>query len=123
MIRLIPTALFALWMLFTAYAQLAIPEVASEFTRLGFPAWFRIELSIAKIAGVAALLGPAPKWLKEWAYSAFAVTLVSALVAHLAAGDGPAKWLWPAVAGVLLAASYAGFRKGVDPAFPRASLA
>src|SRR5260370_21123649 len=82
----ISTALFALQMSFTAYAQLRLPQVAEVFAHLGFPAYFRIELSWAKLAGVAALLVPTvPARLKEWAYAGFSITLVSALVARLAA--------------------------------------
>ena len=31
-----------------------------------------------------------PARLKEWAYAGFAINLVSALIAHLSHGDGPA---------------------------------
>jgi hypothetical protein len=41
----IVTALFCLQMGFTAYAQLRLPQVAAMFTHLGFPAYFRVELS------------------------------------------------------------------------------
>ena len=87
------TALFCLEMSFTAYYELLqLPAAAQAFTRLGFPAaWFRIELSWAKVAGVAALLVPmVPARLKEWAYAGFAINLVSALIAHLSIGDRPA---------------------------------
>ena len=49
----IVTALFCLQMSFTAYAQLRLPQVAQAFTHLGFPAYFRVELSWAKLIGVA----------------------------------------------------------------------
>ena len=59
----ISTALFALQMSFTAYAQLRLPQVAGVFVHLGFPAYFRIELSWAKLAGLATLLVPmVPAW-------------------------------------------------------------
>ena len=48
----IVTALFCLQMSFTAYAQLRLPQVAQAFTHLGFPAYFRVELSWAKLIGV-----------------------------------------------------------------------
>jgi hypothetical protein len=48
----IVTALFCLQMSFTAYAQLRLPQVAEAFTHLGFPAYFRVELSWAKLLGV-----------------------------------------------------------------------
>src|SRR5260221_8857141 len=88
----IVTALFCLQMSFTAYAQLRLPQVAQAFTHYGFPGYFRVELSWAKLLGVVVLLAPAPARLKEWAYAGFAITLVSALIAHFSVGDGPAAW-------------------------------
>src|SRR4029434_905973 len=85
----IVTALFCLQIGFTAYAQLSLPQVAEAFTRLGFPDYFRVELAWSKLVGVVLLLAPAPARLKEWAYAGFAITLGSALLSHLAVGDGP----------------------------------
>ncbi|WP_188553393.1 DoxX family protein [Edaphobacter dinghuensis] len=108
----ISTVLFALQMSFTAYAQLRLPEVATAFAHLGFPAYFRIELSWVKLAGVAVLLVPmVPARLKEWAYAGFAITLVSALVAHLSVGDGVNAWGWAAGTGVLWGMSYFFWRR------------
>jgi hypothetical protein len=113
----ISTVLFALQMGFTAYAQLRLPQVAAAFVHFGFPAYFRIELSWAKFAGIAILLIPMVpargllSVLKEWAYAGFAITLVSALIAHFAVGDGPAAWGWAAGTGVLWAASYFFWRR------------
>ena len=91
----ISTALFCAQMAFTAYAQLRLPQVAQAFAHLGFPDWFRVELSWAKLAGVVLLLAPVPPLLKEWAYAGFAIDLASAIVAHVAVGDGAAAWSWP----------------------------
>ena len=107
----IPTGLFALQMSFTAYAQLTLPQVAEAFTRLGFPGYFRIELSIAKLIGIAVLLLPVPARLKEWAYAGFAFNLVSAIIAHLAVGDGPEAWGFAAGTSVLWALSYYFWRR------------
>src|SRR5215813_2001885 len=64
------TALFCLQMSFTAYAEVALPQVAEAFSHLGFPAaYFRVELSLAKLLGVLLLLAPVPARLKEWAYA------------------------------------------------------
>src|SRR5262245_32057414 len=100
------TALFCLQMSFTAYAQLRLPQVAEAFTHLGFPAYFRVELSWVKLLGVALLLAPVPARLKEWAYAGFAITLISALIAHFSVGDGPEAWGWAAATGVLWGLSY-----------------
>jgi hypothetical protein len=73
----IVTALFCLQMGFTAYAQLSLPQVAASFTHLGFPDYFRVELSWAKLIGIVLLLAPVPSRLKEWAYAGFAINLAS----------------------------------------------
>jgi hypothetical protein len=107
----IVTALLCLQLGFTAYAQLRLPQVAQMFTHLGFPAYFRVELSWAKLVGVVLLLAPAPAWLKEWAYAGFAITLASALIAHFSVGDGPQVWVWAAGTSVLWALSYFLWRR------------
>ena len=107
----IVTALFCLQMGFTAYAQLRLPRVAEMFTHLGFTDYFRVELSWAKLLGVALLLAPVPAWLKEWAYAGFAITLGSALMAHFSVGDGPEVWSWAAATSVLWGVSYFFWRR------------
>ena len=100
------TALFCMQIGFTAYAQLRLPQVAQMFAHLGFPDYFRVELSWAKLIGVVVLLAPVSVRLKEWAYAGFAITLVSALIAHFSLGDGPEVWGWAAGTSLLLALSY-----------------
>lgn len=108
----IATTLFALQMGFTAYAQLRIPDVAKAFFHLGFPSYFRIELSWAKLAGIMILLLPMVSVrLKEWAYAGFAITLISALIAHFASGDGIQAWGWAAGTMILWALSYFFWRR------------
>ena len=107
----IATALFCLQIGFTAYAQLRLPQVAQMFTHLGFPAYFRVELSWAKLLGVVLLLAPVAARLKEWAYAGFAITLASALIAHFSVGDGPQAWSWAAGTFVLWALSYFFWRR------------
>src|SRR6185503_16883088 len=102
----IVTVIFCLQMGFTAYAQMRLPQVAQMFTHLGFPDYFRVELSWAKVLGVVLLLAPVPARLKEWAYAGFAITLASALVGHFSVGDGPAVWSWAAITGALWGLSY-----------------
>ena len=107
----IATALFCLQMGFTAYAQLRLPQVAEAFAHLGFPAYFRVELSLAKLLGVALLLAPVPARLKEWVYAGFAIDISSAVIAHLSVGDGPEAWGWAAATGVLWGLSYFFWRR------------
>jgi hypothetical protein len=105
------TALFCLQMSFTAYAQLRLPQVAEAFTHFGFPAYFRVELSWAKLLGVVLLLAPVPARVKEWGYAGFAINLGSALIAHLAVGDGPDAWIFAAGTSVLWGLSYFFWRR------------
>jgi putative oxidoreductase len=112
----IVTALFCLEMSFTAYYEL-LPQGAQAFARLGFPAnYFRIELSLAKLVGVAALLVPMRParvniWLKEWAYAGFAINLVSAIIAHLSIHDIPQALAPSSITSVLWALSYYFWRR------------
>ena len=113
------TALFCLEMSFTAYYELLrLPEAAQAFSRLGFSATsFRVELSWAKVAGVAALLIPmfpargAIYVIKECAYAGFAINLVSALIAHLSISDRPAALVPSATTSVLWGLSYFFWRR------------
>src|SRR5712672_739809 len=61
------------------------PEGA--FVHLGFPTYFKVELTLAKILGVLALVIPVPFKVKEFAYFGFAITLASASIAHFGRGD------------------------------------
>jgi DoxX-like family len=89
------------------------PEGA--FVHLGFPAYFKVELTVAKILGVLALVIPAvPFKVKEFAYFGFAITLVSASIAHFGRGDARLSVLFvidPLVFLALLAVSYVYFVK------------
>jgi len=57
------------------------------------------------------LLAPVPARLKEWAYAGFAITLGSALIAHLSVGDGPEAWGFAVATGVLWGLSYFFWRR------------
>ena len=89
------TALFCLQVGFTAYAQLRLPQVAEAFTHLGFPAYFRVELALAKFLGILLLVAPVPARLKEWAYAGIFFNFYGAVAAHLFLGDGPNRWAYP----------------------------
>ncbi len=113
------TALFCLEMSFTAYYELLrLPEAAQAFSRLGFSAAsFRVELSWAKVAGVAALLIPMVPArgviyvIKEWAYAGFAINLISALIAHFSISDRPAALIPSSATSVLWGLSYFFWRR------------
>jgi hypothetical protein len=91
-----------------------IPEAVELFDRLGYPTYLLPFLGIAKALGVAAVLLPAPRTLKEWAYAGLAYDLVGALYSHLVIRD-PAWW-GPIIPLVLLVPAYALYRKRQSPA-------
>ena len=110
----IVTGLLCLEITFTAYWEvMRLPDAAQAFTRLGFAnPWFRVELSLAKLAGVVALLLPiVPARLKEWAYAGLAINLVSAIIAHLSIADRPAALVPSTTTGVLWGLSYFFWRR------------
>lgn len=106
------TAIFCVEMSFTAYYEF-LPQGAQAFARLGFPSgFFRVELSMAKLAGVAILLLPLiPARIKEWAYAGFAINLVSALIAHASIHDQPLAFVPSSLTSVLWAFSYFFWRR------------
>jgi hypothetical protein len=55
---------------------------------LGYPVYFLNLLGIGKLIGVGVILAPGLPIMKEWAYSAFTITVVGASYSHLSAGDG-----------------------------------
>lgn len=72
---------------FTFFDGYTYPEGA--FTHLHLPEYFKAELTIAKVLGVLVLILPGiPQKIKEYAYVGFAITLVSAIIAHASVGDG-----------------------------------
>src|SRR6266704_1834613 len=88
-------------------------QMRGAFVHFGLPDWFRIELAVAKILGVLALTVPAtPGTLKEFAYFGFALTIVSACVAHISSGDGILRGLEPLVFLGFLTISYLYYHKG-----------
>ena len=98
---------------FTFLQGFPFPE--GGFVHLHLPNYFRVELTTAKILGLAALLIPAvPAKVKEFAYFGFGITLLSASIAHVSVGDwhrSPLFVLDPLVFFVLLTVSYVYFNK------------
>lgn len=82
------TGILGAVMLFSAFGYLRNEDMKAAFVHLGFPAYFRIELAIAKIMGGLVLLLPfIPEKIKDTAYVGFAITFISAFIAHTSSGD------------------------------------
>ncbi|MBD2721083.1 DoxX family protein [Hymenobacter armeniacus] len=100
------TLILAAMMTVVAIAYLVQPSMAQMFHHLGFPDYFRVELAVAKLLGVAALVFPVGARLKEWAYAGFGITFISAIIAHSSVGDPLSYRAVPFVALALLVTSY-----------------
>lgn len=108
----VATGIFSLMMAFLSYNYLTSPDIKGAFVHLGFPDYFRIELAIAKILGVLALLLPfVPKGFKLFAYAGFTVNLISASVAHASSGDPVSAIITPLVFWAILIVSYIYYEK------------
>lgn len=112
----VTTILLSLLNLLAGIMYLTSAETKLAFPHLGFPGYFRIELAIAKLLGVTALLLPAVKGrVKEWAYFGFFIVFVSAFIAHISVGDPVGKWGMALFSIALLLVSYFSyhhFKKG-----------
>lgn len=79
------TVLMSFFMLFAAW--FAETHQYDFTTRMGFPAYFRVELSIAKVIGAIVLLIPVvPARVKEWVYVGFSICMISAIIAKCCSG-------------------------------------
>ena len=102
----------SLMMLFTAYSYLTNDEIKAAFVHLGFPSYFRVELAIAKLIGALVLIIPGiPHRIKQFAYFGFAITFVSAFIAHTSSGDPAKVAMMPVIFLIVLAVSYYYFLK------------
>ena len=75
----------SLFMFFSAYYSYSHP---TDLRLLGFPDYFRIELVTAKcIGGILLLIPQTGRYLKEWIYAGFCISMVSAFIAHACSHD------------------------------------
>src|SRR5258708_37808870 len=94
--------------LMTASGALAIshaPPFMKALAHLGSPPYFSDLLGLGKLTGICVLLAPGLPRLKEWAYVAFGITVLSACYSHFNSGDGLMA-LEPLVTFAALAVSY-----------------
>ncbi len=79
---------------------------------IGMPYWFHLELGIAKfIGGFILILPMIPKRIKEWAYVAFGIDVLSATIGHLAVDGFIIGSFEPLIFFALLIVSYIFYHK------------
>jgi len=79
-------------------------------THLGYPSYLLLFLGTAKTLGVAAVLAPGFRRLKEWAFAGLTFDVSGALYSHLSVGDPPSAWMPAALALALITGSYVAYR-------------
>ena len=112
----VTTALVALMMAFAGVGYFTDPNIAANWSHLGFPDWFRPFLGTAKLLGAIVLLAPLHssslgRRLKEWAYAGFFFNLLAAPFAHVAAGDATGDTAAPVVFLIVLLVSYVLYQR------------
>jgi hypothetical protein len=92
----------------TSHTDLAVEGIR----HLGYPDYFRVLLTVFKVAGALALLLPFVKGrVKEWAYAGFAFTILSAFISHWAVDGFSGQTLFPLVVFAILVVSYVSYGK------------
>jgi hypothetical protein len=69
-------------------ALIHAPAMMKALAHLGYPPYFSYLLGVGKLTGVCVLLAPGKAKLKEWAYTGFGITVLSASYSHFSSGDG-----------------------------------
>lgn len=98
-------------MIISAYGYFFTPVDAITFSHLGFPAYFRIELAVAKLIGAVLLLAPVPQPIKEWTYAGFTFVFISAIIAHINTDIQVSYHLAPVIFSILLLVSYITYKR------------
>lgn len=88
-------------------------SMAIEGTKhLGMPYWFHVELGIGKfIGGLILILPMVPLRIKEWAYVAFGIDIISATIGHLAVDGFTLGSLEPLIFLLVLVVSFVYYHK------------
>ena len=74
------------FLLFGILKLIGAEPLAGEFTKWGYPAWFRLLIGVAEIGGAVLLLLPRTVALSA---AGLCVLMVGAVFTHLKAGEGP----------------------------------
>lgn len=88
-------------------------ELAKEGIRhLGYPDYFRIQLSVFKVIGSLVLILPfVPARFKEWAYVGLGITMISAFIAHWVVDGFGGQTIFPLIFFGILTVSYIYYHK------------
>jgi len=89
-----------------------LPLAVESIKHLGYPDYFRIQLTVFKVIGGLLLITPkVPGRFKEWAYVGFAINFISASIAHLMVDGLGFFMIMPLIILGILILSYASYHK------------
>lgn len=92
----------------TSHTELAVEGIR----HLGYPDYFRIQLTIFKVIGGLLLIFPqVPARLKEWAYFGFALNFVSACIGHMVVDGADFQTFFPLIILGILMVSYVTYHR------------
>jgi hypothetical protein len=107
----ITTAFIALFSMIGVFFMNS-PQAMEGTKHLGLPVWFHTELTIGKcIGGLILILPFFPKRLKEWAYVALGIDMLSAVIAMVSVDGFVPMSFSPLIAFAILLTSYISFHK------------
>ena len=88
-------------------------EIAKEgIKHLGYPDYFRIQLTVFKVLGGIALIFPSvPGRIKEWVYAGFGISFISACVGHWVVDGLGFQTIFPLIVLGILVVSYKYYQK------------
>lgn len=95
----------------TSHTDLAVEGIR----HLGYPDYFRVMLTVFKVAGALALILPFVKGrVKEWAYAGFGITMLSAFVSHWVVDGFNGQTIFPLFIFTVLVISYIYYHRLVQ---------
>ena len=92
----------------TSHTQLAIEGIQ----HLGYPDYFRVQLTIFKVIGGVLLITPqVPSRFKEWAYVGFGINFISAFIGHAVVDGVNGQTFFPLFILAVLIISYTFYHR------------
>jgi len=92
----------------TSHTDLAVEGIR----HLGYPDYFRVMLTIFKVAGALALVLPfVTGRFKEWAYAGFGFTMIAAFISHGVVDGFHGQTFFPLIIFAILATSYFSYHQ------------
>lgn len=111
----IATAIIVLWDGVMPGLTSHTPLAVEAIRKLGYPDYFRVMLTVFKVAGAIILVLPmVPARVKEWAYAGFGISLICASVSNAVVYGFGSFAIFPLVILAILVVSYIYYHKLLD---------